>query len=70
MYVDSSGLNSPVEMETDGPLIEDVLMLKKTVEEEATQVNESFVYWSLLKSVAVTHLKAWQCRPWAEHWNQ
>lgn len=44
MYVDSSGLNSPVEMETDGPLIEDVLMLKKTVEEEATQVNESFVY--------------------------
>uniref|UniRef100_A0A8C9U993 Serine/threonine protein phosphatase 2A regulatory subunit n=1 Tax=Scleropages formosus TaxID=113540 RepID=A0A8C9U993_SCLFO len=38
-YVDSSGLSSPVEMETDGPLIEDVLMLKKTVEEEATQLQ-------------------------------
>ncbi|KAK1158696.1 serine/threonine-protein phosphatase 2A 56 kDa regulatory subunit gamma isoform isoform X1 [Acipenser oxyrinchus oxyrinchus] len=37
--VDSSGLNSPVAMETDGPLIEDVEMLKKTVEEEAVQVK-------------------------------
>uniref|UniRef100_A0AAR2L902 Serine/threonine protein phosphatase 2A regulatory subunit n=1 Tax=Pygocentrus nattereri TaxID=42514 RepID=A0AAR2L902_PYGNA len=37
MYVDSSGLNSPVEMETDGPLIEDIQMLKKTVEEGAIQ---------------------------------
>ncbi|XP_041121892.1 serine/threonine-protein phosphatase 2A 56 kDa regulatory subunit gamma isoform isoform X1 [Polyodon spathula] len=37
--VDSSGLNSPVAMETDGPLIEDVQMLKKTVEEEAIQVK-------------------------------
>ncbi|MGH0171060.1 UNVERIFIED_CONTAM: hypothetical protein FKN15_060196 [Acipenser sinensis] len=37
--VDSSGLNSPVAMETDGPLIEDVEMLKKTVEEEAVQLQ-------------------------------
>uniref|UniRef100_A0AAR2LRI2 Serine/threonine protein phosphatase 2A regulatory subunit n=1 Tax=Pygocentrus nattereri TaxID=42514 RepID=A0AAR2LRI2_PYGNA len=39
MYVDSSGLNSPVEMETDGPLIEDIQMLKKTVEEGAIQLQ-------------------------------
>lgn len=39
MYVDSSDLNSPVAMETDVPLIEDVQRLKKTVEEGATQVN-------------------------------
>ncbi|KAG9344798.1 hypothetical protein JZ751_010485 [Albula glossodonta] len=39
VYIDSSGLTSPVEMETDGPLIEDVAMLKKTVEEEATQLS-------------------------------
>lgn len=39
VYVDSSSLSSPVEMETDGPLIEDVAMLKKTVEEEATQLS-------------------------------
>uniref|UniRef100_A0A8C1TY92 Serine/threonine protein phosphatase 2A regulatory subunit n=1 Tax=Cyprinus carpio TaxID=7962 RepID=A0A8C1TY92_CYPCA len=32
MCVDPSGLNSPVEMETDGPFIEDVQMLKKTVQ--------------------------------------
>ncbi|XP_041121894.1 serine/threonine-protein phosphatase 2A 56 kDa regulatory subunit gamma isoform isoform X3 [Polyodon spathula] len=38
--VDSSGLNSPVAMETDGPLIEDVQMLKKTVEEEAIQRDQ------------------------------
>lgn len=29
----------PVAMETDGPLLEDVLMLRKTVNEEARQVN-------------------------------
>lgn len=39
MYVDSSDLNSPVAMETDIPLIEDVQRLKKTVEEGPTQVN-------------------------------
>ncbi len=42
MYVDSSDLNSPVAMETDFPLIEDVQRLKKTVEEGATQVNLTF----------------------------
>lgn len=39
MYVDSSDLYSPVAMETDVPLIEDVQRLKNTVEEGATQVN-------------------------------
>uniref|UniRef100_A0A8C1YHR6 Serine/threonine protein phosphatase 2A regulatory subunit n=1 Tax=Cyprinus carpio TaxID=7962 RepID=A0A8C1YHR6_CYPCA len=39
MYVDSSSLSSPVDMETDGPCIEDVMMLKKTVEEEAIQLH-------------------------------
>lgn len=42
MYVDSSDLNSPVAMETDVPLIEDVQRLKKTVEEGATQVNLTY----------------------------
>lgn len=42
MYVHSSDLNSPVAMETDVPLIEDVQRLKKTVEEGATQVNLTF----------------------------
>lgn len=42
MYVNSSDLNSPVAMETDIPLIEDVQRLKKTVEEGATQVNLAF----------------------------
>uniref|UniRef100_A0A8C1SHD3 Serine/threonine protein phosphatase 2A regulatory subunit n=1 Tax=Cyprinus carpio TaxID=7962 RepID=A0A8C1SHD3_CYPCA len=32
-------LSSPVDMETDGPCIEDVMMLKKTVEEEAIQLH-------------------------------
>ncbi|XP_041827642.1 serine/threonine-protein phosphatase 2A 56 kDa regulatory subunit gamma isoform isoform X1 [Melanotaenia boesemani] len=39
IYVDSSDLNSPVAMETDVPLIEDVQRLKKTVEEGATQLQ-------------------------------
>ncbi|XP_056103160.1 protein phosphatase 2, regulatory subunit B', gamma b isoform X2 [Rhinichthys klamathensis goyatoka] len=39
MYVDSSSLSSPVDMETDGPMIDDVMMLKKTVEEEATPLQ-------------------------------
>uniref|UniRef100_A0A671SZG8 Serine/threonine protein phosphatase 2A regulatory subunit n=1 Tax=Sinocyclocheilus anshuiensis TaxID=1608454 RepID=A0A671SZG8_9TELE len=39
MYIDSSSLSSPMDMETDGPIIEDVMMLKKTVEEEATQLH-------------------------------
>uniref|UniRef100_A0A8C7E0J4 Serine/threonine protein phosphatase 2A regulatory subunit n=1 Tax=Oncorhynchus kisutch TaxID=8019 RepID=A0A8C7E0J4_ONCKI len=36
VYVDPSDLGSP--METDGPMMEDVNILKKTIEEEATQV--------------------------------
>lgn len=39
MYIDSVGSDSPMDMETDGPLLDDVNMLKKTVEEEATQVR-------------------------------
>ncbi len=40
MCVDPSGLNSPVEMETDGPFIEDVQMLKNTVQARAIQVTQ------------------------------
>ncbi|MEE6493684.1 hypothetical protein FKM82_016917 [Ascaphus truei] len=40
MYTDTSALNSPVAMETDGPLLEDVQMLKRTVREEATQAQK------------------------------
>ncbi|XP_030071400.1 serine/threonine-protein phosphatase 2A 56 kDa regulatory subunit gamma isoform isoform X2 [Microcaecilia unicolor] len=36
-YTDFSVLNSPVAMETDGPLLEDVQMLKKAMKEEASQ---------------------------------
>lgn len=39
MYIDSVGSGSPMDMETDGPVLDDVNMLKKTVEEEATQVT-------------------------------
>uniref|UniRef100_A0A671SQE5 Serine/threonine protein phosphatase 2A regulatory subunit n=1 Tax=Sinocyclocheilus anshuiensis TaxID=1608454 RepID=A0A671SQE5_9TELE len=39
MHIDSSSLSSPMDMETDGPIIEDVMMLKKTVEEEATHIH-------------------------------
>uniref|UniRef100_A0A8C1T7A5 Serine/threonine protein phosphatase 2A regulatory subunit n=1 Tax=Cyprinus carpio TaxID=7962 RepID=A0A8C1T7A5_CYPCA len=39
MYIDSSSFSSPMDMETDGPVIDDVMMLKKTVEEEATQIH-------------------------------
>lgn len=45
VHVDPSSLSSPMEMETDGPLIEDVAMLKKTVEEEATQVKTGIVVY-------------------------
>ena len=37
-YVDRAGLNSPVDMETDGPLMDDN-MLRKAMEEEATPVT-------------------------------
>ncbi|XP_051500313.1 serine/threonine-protein phosphatase 2A 56 kDa regulatory subunit gamma isoform isoform X2 [Myxocyprinus asiaticus] len=39
MYIDSGSLGSPMDMETDGPMIDDVMMLKKTVVEEATQLH-------------------------------
>uniref|UniRef100_A0AAQ5XPB1 Serine/threonine protein phosphatase 2A regulatory subunit n=1 Tax=Amphiprion ocellaris TaxID=80972 RepID=A0AAQ5XPB1_AMPOC len=38
MYVDSIGSGSPMDLDTDGLLLDDVNMLKKTVEEEATQI--------------------------------
>ncbi|XP_038606402.1 serine/threonine-protein phosphatase 2A 56 kDa regulatory subunit gamma isoform isoform X1 [Tachyglossus aculeatus] len=37
---DTSALNSPVAMETDGPLIEDLKMLRETVNEEARQAQK------------------------------
>ncbi|XP_040919961.1 protein phosphatase 2, regulatory subunit B', gamma b isoform X1 [Toxotes jaculatrix] len=40
IYVDSVGSGSPMDMDTDGPLLDDVNMLKKTVEEEATQIQK------------------------------
>ncbi|KAK1888563.1 Serine/threonine-protein phosphatase 2A 56 kDa regulatory subunit gamma isoform, partial [Dissostichus eleginoides] len=36
-YVDSIGCDGPMDMETDGPLLDDVNLLKKKVEEEAIQ---------------------------------
>lgn len=39
MYIDSVGSDSPMDMETDGPLLDDVNLLKKAMEEEATQVR-------------------------------
>uniref|UniRef100_A0A8C8D298 Serine/threonine protein phosphatase 2A regulatory subunit n=1 Tax=Oncorhynchus tshawytscha TaxID=74940 RepID=A0A8C8D298_ONCTS len=39
VYVDPSDLGSP--METDGPMMEDVNILKKTIEEEATQLQRN-----------------------------
>uniref|UniRef100_A0A8C1T518 Serine/threonine protein phosphatase 2A regulatory subunit n=1 Tax=Cyprinus carpio TaxID=7962 RepID=A0A8C1T518_CYPCA len=35
----NNSFSSPMDMETDGPVIDDVMMLKKTVEEEATQIH-------------------------------
>lgn len=43
MYIDSVGSDGPMDMETDGPLLDDVNMLKKAVEEEATQVRNGVV---------------------------
>lgn len=39
LYIDSTGLSSPMEIETDIIGMDDVTALKKTVEEEATQVS-------------------------------
>lgn len=38
-YIDSTSFSCPMDMETDGPMLDDVMMLKKTVEEEATQIH-------------------------------
>lgn len=51
MYIDSVGLDGPMDMETDGPLLDDVGALKKTVEEEATQVRKTDV--SVTESIIV-----------------
>uniref|UniRef100_A0A4W3K120 Serine/threonine protein phosphatase 2A regulatory subunit n=1 Tax=Callorhinchus milii TaxID=7868 RepID=A0A4W3K120_CALMI len=37
LFVEPSGMNSPVAMETDGPLIEDIQLIRKAVEDQATQ---------------------------------
>ena len=39
VYSQASTISIPVAMETDGPLFEDVQMLRKTVNEEARQVK-------------------------------
>ncbi|KAB5539950.1 hypothetical protein PHYPO_G00095220 [Pangasianodon hypophthalmus] len=39
LYIDSTSLSSPMEIETDGVGMDDVSALKKTVEEEATQLQ-------------------------------
>ncbi|XP_063757969.1 serine/threonine-protein phosphatase 2A 56 kDa regulatory subunit gamma isoform-like isoform X3 [Eleginops maclovinus] len=39
-FVDSIGCDGPIDMETDGPLLDDVNLLKKTVEEEALQIQK------------------------------
>lgn len=39
VYSQASSVSIPVAMETDGPLFEDVQMLRKTVNEEARQVK-------------------------------
>lgn len=43
MYIDSGGPDGPMDMETDGPLLDDVNALKKSMEEEATQVGTACV---------------------------
>ncbi|XP_069772531.1 serine/threonine-protein phosphatase 2A 56 kDa regulatory subunit gamma isoform isoform X6 [Narcine bancroftii] len=40
ILIDSSGVNNPVAMETDGPLIEDIQIIRKAVEDQATQVQK------------------------------
>lgn len=39
VHSQASTMSIPVAMDTDGPLFEDVQMLRKTVNEEARQVN-------------------------------
>lgn len=45
VYSQASTVSIPVAMETDGPLLEDVLMLRKTVNDEARQVNACEPSW-------------------------
>lgn len=51
MYIDSVGPDGPMDMETDGPLLDDVGALKKAVEEEATQIRKTDV--SITESITV-----------------
>lgn len=51
MYQDSACPDRPVDMETDGPLLDDFSMLKKTVEEEATEVRRALEH----RAVCVCH---------------
>ena len=41
MHQDSASPDRPVDMETDGPLLDDFNTLKKTVEQEATEVGRA-----------------------------
>lgn len=50
VYVDSIGSGSPMDMETDGPPLDDVNMLKKAVVEEATQVSVPHVLTEMCTS--------------------
>ena len=38
LYIDLGGTGTPVDMETDCPPLDDVALLKKTMEDEAIQV--------------------------------
>lgn len=55
MYTDSAGLDGPMDMETDGPLLDDVGALKKAVEEEAAQARKTDV--SVTESLTVKNSK-------------
>lgn len=47
LYIDSTGLSSPMEIETDSVGMDDVSALKKTLEEEAIPVNTT-THWIFL----------------------
>ncbi|XP_055497125.1 serine/threonine-protein phosphatase 2A 56 kDa regulatory subunit gamma isoform isoform X1 [Leucoraja erinacea] len=40
LIIDPSGVNNPVAMETDGPLIEDIQLIRKAVEDTTTQAQK------------------------------
>lgn len=52
-YVDSVDSGSPMDMDTDGPLLDDVSLLKKTVEEEAKPVRSHRSLGNTLQCVCV-----------------